>query len=36
MPEGGVVVNSALIGPPGDARKSDVKCKAEQIPHSYS
>ena len=31
MPDGCVAVNSAVVGPPGDARRSDLKRKAEQI-----
>ena len=36
MPEGGVVVHSVVAGQPGDARRSELKRKAENITRSYS
>ena len=36
MPEGAVVVNSAVVGEPGADRRSNLKRKAAEIPRSYS
>ena len=36
MPEGVVVVNSAVVGQSGEARRSELKRKAENISRSYS
>ena len=36
VPEGGVVVHSVVAGQPGDARRSELKRKAENITRSYS
>ena len=36
MPEGAVVVNSAVVGEPGADRRSKLKRKAAEIPRSYS
>ena len=36
MPEGVVVVNSAVVGEPGADRRSNLKSKAAEIPRPYS
>lgn len=36
MPEGMCVVNSAVVGQPGEDRRSELKRKAENITRSYS
>ena len=32
----GLVKNGMVAGQPGEARSSELKCKAEKITHSYS